>query len=145
MSYPPLVKHPKEDDYRQHFRDKYCKKSIMTFDGIPVRFAEKDFGHAFYESRSSTQPTKDMFSIERAERIDWIEAALLDNNASLHYGWDSKKKKVNAARRVAIANGNYVVVIQIMKSGKARFVTAFPASASRTVLLIGASPKWQQP
>lgn len=145
MSYPPLVKHTTETQYREHFSQKYCVGPIFMYDGIPVRFYKKDFDHAFYESSSAIQSNKSLFSFKRAEKIDWIEATLLDKNASLHYGWDNKKRKANLTRRVAITNGNYIVVIQIMKSSNARFITAFPTQNYRTVLKISSNPKWQQP
>lgn len=50
---------------------------------------------------------------------------------------------VNSARRVALVNENYVVVIHIMKSDKARFKTAFIADSWRTLLKIKTSPKWR--
>lgn len=145
MTYPPLVKYSNEGDYQQHFRDKYCKKPLKTFDGIPVIFNGMDFDHAFYESSSSAQPKKDIFSTTRAERIDWIETALLDKSAELHCGWDSKKKRVDSTSRVALVNRDYIVVIKILKSGRARFKTAFVADNFRTLLKIQASPKWHQP
>jgi hypothetical protein len=144
MGYPPLRKFDTEAEYREYFEQKYCISPLLTHDGIPVRFTKRDFDHAFYSSASSAKPDKSVFSFERAERIDLIEAVLQDSSASLHCGWDNKKKIANPTRRVAIGKGNYIVVIQIMKSGKARFITAFPAKNYRTVLKISGNPKWQQ-
>lgn len=145
MSYPPLVKYATEEEYRQHFLRKYCHGRILTCDGILVRFNAKDFNHAFYESSSSIQPTKNKLSLSRAERIDWIEKALLDNSAILKVGWNSKKKQFDQTRRVALANGNYVVVIQFLRSSNARFITAFLADNYRTLLQIHNSPDWTPP
>lgn len=142
MSYSPLKKYATEAEYREYFKNKYCVGPILTHDGLPVRFSPKDFTHAFYESSSSKQQDKAIFSIVRAERIDWIEEALQDKNAELHPGWDKKKKKYNPSRRVSLANGNYVVVIQMLKNGKARFKTAYVADKIRTLLKIKTSPKW---
>jgi len=144
MGYPPLRRLNTEADYRRHFEQKYCVRPLLTHDGIRVRFVREDFDHAFFESSSSTQPDKSLFSLNRAERIDWIEATLQDGNASLHCGWDSSKKREDPNRRVAIGNGDYVVVIQTVRSGNARFITAFPASNS-TVQRISGSRQWQQP
>jgi hypothetical protein len=145
MNYPLLVKYTTEADYREHFRKKYCKGPIVTFDGIPVIFSPKDFDHAFYESSSKKQPDKKIFAAVRAERMDWIERALLDKNAELHPGWDKKKKNYDYTRRVALANGDHVVVIQILKSGNARFKTAYPADNIRTLIKIKSSPQWKSP
>jgi len=142
MSYPPLRKFDTEAQYREYFKQKYCISPLLTYDGIRVRFTERDFGHAFYTSARSAKPDKSVFSFERAERIDLIEAVLQDSNASLHFGWNNKKKRADPTRRVAIGKRNYIVVIQMMKSGNARFITAFPAN-NRTVLKINGSPKWQ--
>ncbi|MBA7625981.1 hypothetical protein ES703_33415 [subsurface metagenome] len=141
MAYPPLVRYASEQEYRRHFIEKYCKRQIITFDDIPVRFNNKDFAHAFYESGSNLK--NNLFSVVRAQRIDWIEVALLDANAELYYGWDADKKRVDTTRRVALVKKNYIVIIQIMKSGKARFITAFVANNYRTFLKIKQSPKWQ--
>ena len=141
MAYPLLVRYASEQEYRRHFMEKYCKRQIITFDDIPVRFNNKDFAHAFYESGSNLK--NNLFSVVRAQRIDWIEVALLDANAELYYGWDADKKRVDTTRRVALVKKNYIVIIQIMKSGKARFITAFVANNYRTLLKIKQSPKWQ--
>ena len=141
MAYPPLVRYASEQEYRRHFIEKYCKRQIITFDDIPVRFNNKDFAHAFYESGSNLK--NNLFSVVRAQRIDWIEVALLDANAELYYGWDADKKRVDTTRRVALVKKNYIVIIQIMKSGKARFITAFVANNYRTLLKIKQYPKCQ--
>lgn len=145
MRYPPLVRYATEDEYRRHFYRKYCQGRIATFDGILVRFSTKDFNHAFYESSTSIQPDKNKLSLPRAERIDWIEAALLDDTAKLKVGWDNKKKRLAKSRRVIVANGNYVVIIQLLKRGNARFITAFLADNYRTLLQILNLPDWASP
>ena len=142
MTYPCLVKYLTWDEYRRHFKNKYCKKVIKTFDGILVRSMEKDFDHAFYESSSELSGKKDALSKTRAERIDWIETALLDPSAELYCGWNKRKNQFDNKRRVALVKGNYVVVIQILKSGNARFITAFVADTPRTLVKIKQCPKW---
>lgn len=139
MPYPPLVNYNSIADYRKHFEKVYCKGPIITFDGIPVQFRKRDFNHAFYE----TVKTKDdTFSPVRAERIDWIQAALQDPNSARYVGWDSKKKRYNKKRRVALVQGNYVVVIAISGKGRGYFGTAFVANSRRTLQMIQKSPPW---
>ena len=65
----------------------YCQQPITTFDNIRVRFRESDFDHCMFES-SKRDWTKDKFSAERAQRIDWIKATLIDASADLRQGWD---------------------------------------------------------
>jgi len=55
---------------------------------------------------------EDAFSSQRAERIDWIKAALQDSNAELHVGREGKKKRYDRSHRVALVVGDYVVVIR---------------------------------
>lgn len=138
MVYPALVHYGTEQEYRVHFERVYCRGTIRTFDGIEVRFRKGMFDHCFFES---VQRKDDTFSPRRAERIDWIKAALLDANAELRLGWDNKKKRAANDRRVAIVVGDYVVIIRIYKPGKADFVTAFVAG-QRTIRQIRSHPIW---
>ncbi len=94
MQYPPLVRYESEAQYRKHFEQAYCSGEILTFDNMPVRFKKLDFDHAFYESRKTKDDT---FSLKRAERIDWIKAALEDPNSERYVGWDNKRKKLTEA------------------------------------------------
>ena len=141
MAYPSLVSYRTTDEYRSHFKRVYCKGPITTFDGIAVRFRKNCFDHCFYES-SRRNKVKDVFSIQRAERIDWIKATLEDPNAELHVGWDGKKKRYDRSHRVALVSCNYVVVIRLGGNQKAQFVTAYVADSSRTLAKIKGSPKW---
>ncbi len=65
-----------------------------------------------------------------------------------YVGWDRKKKRYNKKRRVAIVMGNYVVIIQLKGSGKAKFITAYLADKKgikgrpATIDLIRRGPKW---
>lgn len=141
---PLLVKYDSIQEYKVHFVEKYCKETISTFDGLQVKFYEDHFEHAFYES-SNKKGSKDIFSLKRAERIDWIENVLKDETAELYMGYDSKTKTNNFNRRVTIINeDNYVVVIQLIKDTKAKFITAYVADSPNTAELIRKGEKWTQ-
>ena len=147
MSYPPLLKLATAAEYRLHYENIYCRAPIVTFDGIAVRFRTRDFNHCFFES-SRRDSTKDLFSAMRAERMDWITAALKDPNAELYCGWDKKRRRYDRSRRVAVVMGDYVVIIALTSPTTATFVTAFaadtPACAGRpsTIDQIRKGPKW---
>lgn len=146
----PLVKYDSAAKYRQRFENIYCRKPIVTFDGIQVRFRKRDFNHCFFESMKTKDDT---FSPERAERIDWIKATLEDPSSELHVGWNRKKKKYDSTRRVAIVMKNYVVVISITTKEEyltADFCTAYLADTVplkgqnfSTLEKIKLGPKWK--
>ncbi len=135
---PDRVELENESDYRKHFEASYCQGPIETFDGIFVRFKKPDFDHAFFESVVTND---DAFSRRRAERIDWIRWALQNPGAELFNGWINKKKRVAKRRRVAIVNGDYVVIIRITGPANAVFVTAFVAD-NVTVGKIRLNGRW---
>ncbi len=141
VAYPPLVHYGTVAEYRAHYERVYCRQAIITFDGISVRFRKDRFNHCFYESTKRNR-IKDLFSTQRAERIDWIEAALKDSNAELHVGWDGKKKRYDQSHRVALVVGEYVVVIRFSGNLSAQFVTAYVADSPSTLAKIKGSPKW---
>ena len=148
MEYPPLVKYDSAAKYRDHFEKVYCRNPLLTFDGIQVRFRKRDFNHCFFESVESKDDT---FSRERAERLDWIKAAIEDSSSKLRLGWDKKKKRYDRKRRVAIVMGNYIVVISITSGLEADFCTAFLADTKprkgqnfSTLELILMGPEWIQ-
>ena len=143
MEYPPLVYFSDEQSYRARFETIYCLSPIITFDGISVRFRKSAFDHCFYMS-TRRNGIKDSFSRPRAERIDWIKAALQDPSAQLFEGWDKNKKRYDATRRVALVMGNYVVVIRFSGSSRAEFVTAYLVDTEENVNKIKASPKYSQ-
>lgn len=126
MGYPALVILTDEADYLARFHNMYCCGPIITFDGIAVRFRKHQFAHCFYES-SQRNKIKDVFSVLRAERIDWIKAALVDPASERYWGWDSDKKQYDQMRRVTVVMGNYVVVIMLTGATTADFVTAYVA------------------
>ncbi len=85
---------------------------------------------------------KDTFSTQRAERINWIKAALQDPNAELYVGWNGKKKRYDQSHRVALVIGDYIVVIRLSGKQNAQFVTAYVADSPSTIAKIKRSPKW---
>ncbi|MGR3319956.1 MAG: hypothetical protein ACUZ8O_15925 [Candidatus Anammoxibacter sp.] len=147
MPYPSLINYRAEAEYRLHFERVYCKGTIEIFDGISVRFRKNMFNHCFFES-SRRDKNKDLFSIKRAERIDWIKAALLDSKSGRYIGWDGNRKSYSKSRRVTIVMENYVVVIQLIGEKKANFVTAYMADIKgrdggfSTIEKIRRGPKW---
>jgi len=141
LAYPPLVHYGTAAEYLTHFENVYCRGAISTFDGISVRFRKSRFAHCFYES-SKRNGIKDQFSRLRAERIEWIKAALEDPTADLHVGWDSKKKKYTRDSRVAVVVGDYIVVIRLSGGRTAQLVTAYVADSPSTLAKIKGSPRW---
>ena len=149
MEYPPLVTGLTPAEYRDRFERIYCRTPIATFDGIKVRFRKRNFNHAFFES-SSKRDRDDKFSPLRAERIDWIRTALQDPEAELYVGVDHERKRRDFNRRVAIARGEYVVIVAMTGANTADFVTAFvdtgplPGRNFSSVELIRMGPRWIQ-
>lgn len=138
LAYPPFVHYQTEQEYQDHFERVYCHGPILTFDGLSVRFRKNQFSHCFFESVISRDDT---FSPRRAERIDWVKAALEDRNAELRLGWDNRRKRVANDRRVAIVVQDYVVIVRIVRQPRAEFVTAFVAGG-RTLRKIRTNPLW---
>lgn len=143
MSYPALLMLHSSAEYRTHFENVYCRGPIVTFDNIMVRFRTRDFNHCFFES---VKDKDDTFSSIRAQRMDWIKAALEDPRAELYVGWDNKNKKEAPDSRVAIVMGDFVVVIRLTDPTstprKAEFVTCYRADSGRTLKLIRSGRKW---
>lgn len=142
MPAPPKVRHKTEGQYRRHFERVYCRGPIVTPDGLEVRFRKRDFDHCMYK-RSPTTGAR-VFLRVRAERIDWIKATLEDPSADVRQGWDRKKKRIDPSRRVAIAYGDYAVVVQVLRqpdgSLRGSFVTAY--SAGPDVAKMKSKPRW---
>ncbi|MEG2017111.1 MAG: hypothetical protein RR128_01470 [Clostridium sp.] len=58
-------------------------------------------------------------------------------------GYDNKTKRNDNNRRVAIINeDNYVVIIQLIREQKAKFVTAYVADSPDTAKQIRNNPEW---
>jgi hypothetical protein len=141
MAMPPLKTFADAVECGKHYKQVYCSGPIPTFDGIMVRFDNRDFLHLFFESRGGGK--KNLFSIRRAERIDWIKAALQDPAADLFQGYDNETKTCRPDRRVCVVSGNYVVIISLLGDNKAKIVTAFVVDDPKVLGFIKASPKWK--
>jgi hypothetical protein len=144
MQPPPLVHYSSEEDYRNHFVKKYCNRPVITFDGIPVYFNKNRFDDCMFESSNRHLRNKDIFSFQRAERIDWIEETLRNPNNDLYQGWNRDKKIIDPHKRVAVAFNDYAVIIRIKKTKagklKAEFITAYVADNS--INMIRSNPRW---
>jgi hypothetical protein len=139
---PALVHYATEAEYRAHYERCYCHAVIHTFDGLRVFFPKQQFDDAFFESANRKARDKSVFSLERAERIDWIRAAIEDPTAELYRGWDRDKKVIAYDRRITLVFGNYVVILQVYSKGnKATFITAYVASPD-TIRKIRNNPRW---
>lgn len=140
---PPLLVLADEAAYRAHFVQSLCRAVISTHDGIRVYFKPDTFDHAFFES-SDRRGADDVFSTSRAERMDWIAAALADPNALCVQGWDHSKQRYSPKRRVTVIVQDFVIVLQLStkRNGtlKANFVTCFKAENS--AVKIRQAPRW---
>jgi hypothetical protein len=105
-----------------------------------VRFDKRDFLHLFFESRGGK---KNVFSSRRAERVDWIKAALEDPAAELFQGYDKTTKSYGPDRRVCVVSGDYVVIIALTDKDKAHIITAFVIDNPEALKQIKGSPKWK--
>lgn len=140
---PPFLNLPDETAYRAHYEATYVHSRITTHHGIPVFFAARDFGHAFYEA-TNRDGVKNQFSLPRARRMDWICATLNAPAANWYQGWIKPQKRYDASRSVAVAYGSFVVVLRfgVKRSGdlKSNFVTCYDADNS--IAKIRQSPIW---
>lgn len=128
-------------EYRQFYIDYYCNNEITTHYGVNVSFKPDQFEHAFFSSSSRTTPDKSIFNTDRAKRITWIKKVLQDCEIPVYQGWDSKKKRHDVTRRVALVTPDgYVVVLRLIKPNHARFVTAYLIDDSSVLRKIQAGP-----
>lgn len=143
MRLPDLLIFEAEREYLTYYREEYCRKGVVTFDGIRVYFRESRFSHAFYES-SNRDGRKDKFSKIRAQRVGWIRAMLENADSDLFQGWNNKRKRYDPSRRVCVVYGDFVVILKIRlkKNGAltAEFITCYQADNS--IGKIKNSPKW---
>ena len=143
MRLPDLLILEAEREYLTYYREEYCRKGVVTFDGIRVYFRKSRFSHAFYES-SNRDGRKDKFSKIRAQRMGWIRAMLENADSDLFQGWDNKRKRYDPGRRVCVVYGDFVVILRIRlkKNGTltAEFITCYQADNS--IGKIRNSPKW---
>ena len=127
MAFPDLVEYDSEEEYREHFRRCYVNAAtpILTVDGVPVRFFEDTFDHAFFEASDRRTGEKDQFSKDRAERIDWIRFAIEEGGRVEYFEWTDDRGN---ERRELLLGGSYLVVLQFRGKTRnwAKFVTAFP-------------------
>jgi len=137
--------------YKNIYKRYYCKKTIVTFDRISVKFYVDTFEHAFYESRSRRDKDKLLFSYKRANRIYWIKWVLQNPKAELYTGYNSKTKSYDKSRRVAICVDNYAVIIGLKRDDdtKAKFITAYVADGvngkgQKAIELIKKGKKWNR-
>lgn len=147
MSLPPLVCYEKTEDYKRYYISQYCREKIFTFDGIRVFFRQERFAHAFYEA-TARDGKKDVFSRERAERIDWIKSTLENPKADMYQGWDKRKYTYDESRRISVVYEDFVVIMDITKRGldksplESKFITAYPADRF-AMKKIRTAPRWK--
>lgn len=132
-----------EEELRKIWSDTYCEKPITTFDNIIVKFYSNMFDHCFFESTEMKKGDKSILSYNRLEKIYWIKDALEDPDTIRKIGWDSRNKKYDASRRVALVKGYYIVVIVIYAPKKARFITAYEVNDKENLEKIINSPDWK--
>ncbi len=134
-----------EGEYLAYYRKEYCRKGVVTFDGIRVYFREDRFFHAFYES-SNRDARKDKFSKIRAQRMGWIRATLENADSDLFQGWNKNRRIYDPGRRVCVVYEDFVVILKmrLKRNGrlKAEFVTCFQADNS--IEKIRRSPRWSK-
>ena len=143
---PALLSYKTVAEYKAHYEKHYQRGTIVTFDGIRVFFKPQKFGHAFYENSQRRNGPKDVFSDQRAQRMDWIKATLENQHAEIFKGWNKDKKVFEENRRVSVIYQDFVVVIEISlnKKGelKGNFITCYVADKS--IGKIKESPKWDK-
>lgn len=147
MTLPNLVSYATEVEYKKHYIDNYCNSSpIMTFDGIPVKFYEDRFEHAFYKRvEKKWKSPKDRFCRLRGERIDWIKHVLQDPTIEPKKGYDHAKQTYDNSRRITFMNShNYIVVIMLDKKNQGKFLTAYLVDNEEAADKIRNSPKWDE-
>ena len=140
---PPFLNLADENAYRAHYEINYVQSRITTHHGIPVFFDANKFDHAFFVA-TNRDGVKNQFSMPRAQRINWIGETLREPRADWYQGWIKPRKSYDASRSVAVAYGDFVVVLRfgVKKNGslKANFVTCYEADNS--IGKIRQSPVW---
>lgn len=138
-----LLKLKNIEEYKSYFKLQYCNKEIYTLSGIKVKFYEDQFEHAFFKSENYKKRDKSIFAYERAERMDWIKKVLQNEKTELYVGWDRDEKEYNYRRKVCIIMPeNYVIILNMIKENKAKFITAYVASKTNAKK-IRSAPKWE--
>lgn len=143
MALPPFLDLAGEAEYQEYFINNLVRESIYTHHGIRVHFTVRDFDHAFYEC-TLRNGVKDQFSSERSRRMSWIAHTLTDPEANWYQGWDKKRNAYDVKRSVAVASGDFVVVLKfrLRRDGEmaAKFVTCY--FADNSINKIRQSPEW---
>lgn len=130
-----------ESEYKKLFLEEYCQDDIKTCHDIVVKFYSKHFEHAFFTSSDRKSKKKDIFDINRAQRILWIKKVLKDENIPIYQGHNTQTKKSDKNRRVSLLTPDgYVVVIRMTGMKKAEFLTAFVINDSSVIGKIKSNP-----
>ncbi len=141
--YSELLNLDSQLDYEELYKLHYCQREIRTHDGYLVKFRPETFNHAFFSNADRRNRDKSLFSIDRAQRILWIEKALNDPNLNVYAGWDSKNKRYDHSRRVTlITSDGYVVVLRVGNDCFI-FVTAYVIDDQKVQTKIQSSPIWE--
>lgn len=132
-----------EEELRKIWSLEYCEQIIKTFDNIEVQFYSSMFDHCFFESVNRREKDKSILSLNRLEKIYWIKDALLDTSSLLKKGWNRNTKSYTDSSRVNLVKDNYIVVIKLLNSNKARFITAYEVNNEENLEKIKNSPDWK--
>ena len=141
MLLSPLLSLPDEATFRAHFEVEFVKgPAVITYDGIRIRFYANQFDHAFYTS-STPKSRKDTFSLERAQRMNWIRAAATDPNMEVY----RRVMTGGRVRRIILEpNEPYVVICEILSTdpSQAVFITAYPVKSKSALAKMRSNPRW---
>jgi len=138
MGLPPLLLLPGEQAYRAHYEAQYVRRTVKTFDGIPVRFYADQFEHAFY-GRAVHRGPKTALDLARAQRMDWIGWCLGNDSLELY----RRRVKGDLRRLVLEPSTPYVVVIEVRAGGTyGVFITAYVADDASTLPKIRSNNRW---
>jgi len=143
VALPPYLMLDGEAAYQQHFTDNYVRADVRTHHGVRVHFKAAHFGHAFFES-TQRNGVKDQFSQDRSQRMDWIIHTLRDPDADWYQGWIRAKKTYDTTRSVAVACGDFVVVLKFRAKRDGQVVADFVTCyfADNSIGKIRQSPVW---
>jgi hypothetical protein len=142
VSWQPLLHLPDEHSYRERFNEEYVNYSpLVMHDGMRVMFYPEMFDHAFFQDTDrGGRRIPPVFSLERAERLLWIQGCLTDPSLPSY-----RRVMANGEvrRLILVESEQYLVVLRGVRGLTARFLTAYVADASGTVAKIKANPIWQ--
>lgn len=143
MPLPPLLNLVDEAAYCAYYDANYVRTHVTTHHGVRVHFSRTRFGHAFYES-TQRNGVKDQFSLVRAQRMDWIATTLQDPGSTWFQGWNGRRSLYDPARSVAVAHGDFVVVLQFRANRAGTLLSDFITcyDANNSIGKIRRSPLW---